>query len=262
MDDLYGNAWGDPVIPDTTTTSSLGSQSTSTSSWISPKLSHDDEDDLAAPSWSTGTGIKWNEPSEDDHGFGWSRHTDPDLAWGTSVYETIQIGNLSEAHTIQEQPVYEEAESFPGSKDDEGEEDEEEKGVEVTPHQSPHFEEKPLEPPEVFPPHVEEEIPSLPRSPELSQRTPVVSRSPSPDGFGTFTSGFDTAESSISPDLAFTLEDDAWGSAWATEDRSDDEHEGKGKVVDEWEEAKRMKEKQDRVVVSDSPSSISSIRHH
>lgn len=227
MDDLYNNAWGDPVNPETASTSFGSSQP----SWTSPKLSHDlhdDESDLAAPSWSTGTGIKWNEPSEDDHGFAWS-HTEPDLAWTSSTYETIQIGKLQSTHALEE----------PSSPDAD------EREIEVTPHQSPRLDQEPLRVQEETTPREEFKSPSKP--PISPVQSPTPSRSPSPDGFGTFTSGFVAADDAVSPDPAFQLGDDSWGSAWAGDVGS--EAEEKAEVEDEWDVAKRRKEQQDRVVV-------------
>ena len=90
MDDLYNNAWGDPSKPaEDITETVLGARST----WTSPKATtrvEDDEADLAAPSWSTGAGISWDEPSDDTHGFGWSQ-SESDMAWGASTYEVIHI---------------------------------------------------------------------------------------------------------------------------------------------------------------------------
>ena len=81
MDDLYGNAWGEPSKTDPIASSS------SSKLWTTPKLplSPHEEVDLAAPSWGTGTDVRWNDTSEDTHGFSWS-NADPDLAWGASTY--------------------------------------------------------------------------------------------------------------------------------------------------------------------------------
>ena len=109
MDDLYGNAWGDSSditgdihLPQTT-------------SWTTPKLPTHHEADLAAPSWSTGTGIGWNEPSEDAHGFNWSGN-DPDLAWSADTnFQDIPIRSsneteVAEVHAISEKDEEEQTE--------------------------------------------------------------------------------------------------------------------------------------------------------
>ncbi|KAH9935056.1 hypothetical protein B0H21DRAFT_894321 [Amylocystis lapponica] len=89
MDDLYANAWNDPTEPIPTSKSHPGD------SWISPRLPvADEEADLAAPSWSTGAGIQWNEPSQVPT-FSWSQ-PEPDLAWSSSTYDTIRIAKTSD----------------------------------------------------------------------------------------------------------------------------------------------------------------------
>lgn len=227
MDDLYANAWSDrqeialpelksPVID-------------SNPSWVSPNHSlppHDEEADLAAPSWSTGAEIHWNEPSESS-GFSWSQ-TDPDLAWGASTYEGIQIRNT---------PTEENNElSLPTP------EPEEETTVASTPH-SPHastLEDTSLSQPS---PDLTEALASVVHSPGFSSSP----RSTSPDAFGTF----ETA-ATADDDPAFALrqnelEADTWGSAWNAPKVNEESTDG---AMDEWEVAKQQKAKQDRKVVS------------
>ena len=89
---------------------------------------------------------------------------------------------------------------------------------------------------------------------EQAQDTPVQSRTPSPDQFGTFESG--NVDATIPVEGAgwdlpkySTFDDsvdssDAWGQQVATKERNTE-----AEPVDEWEAARRMKEKVDRRVV-------------
>ncbi|KAL4254833.1 hypothetical protein ABKN59_004663 [Abortiporus biennis] len=214
MDDLYNNAWGDPVkIDDEPAFNAWGSRRTS-------HLIQHEEADLAAPSWSTGNDIRWNEPSEDSSGFGWSK-AEPDVAWGTSTYEGIQIGK-----TLP--PQDEDAKTVVPSEEEEDE----------------------------VPTHSFNDVEPIPRFPSRSPSpisTPAISvpdtiettSSTSPDVFGGFASASETSDTPAlkAPDL----DADAWGSAWASE--SDDVHRSDSNdAVDEWEAAKQEREKLDRVV--------------
>ncbi|GBE86369.1 hypothetical protein SCP_0902480 [Sparassis crispa] len=225
MDDLYINAWSD--TQDSSTSKPKLPLDRSTSSWVSPKLPlptvHDEEADLAAPSWSTGAGTQWNEPSEVS-GFSWSQ-ADSDLAWGASTYEGIDIKSPLPVDAPS-QPVDDEAETVVGSAP-----------------QSLHL-------------HAPEEISSPPSSAlhaessssVLSPSLPIASLPDSSDAFGSFESAFISTAEDHSPH-DFDSEEvgaDAWGSAWANTDR--DQAENKSAQVDEWEEAKKQKARQDRRV--------------
>lgn len=249
MDDLYNNAWGDPSKPaEDITETVLGARST----WTSPKATtrvEDDEADLAAPSWSTGAGISWDEPSDDTHGFGWSQ-SESDMAWGASTYEGIHIAKPIEV-TPEEVEVEVKEElpvappSPPSPKEDLDLDFHDVKTVNESTTSESIVEEpayKSLNGSAGF-----SEI--LPSSPSVSDsdETPRVSRAPSPDGFGTFESAVETEEVT-SPGFAMTesLEDNAWGGAWAEETDGESKAE---EPVDEWEVARRQKEAQDRKVV-------------
>ncbi|THH30737.1 hypothetical protein EUX98_g3467 [Antrodiella citrinella] len=234
MDDLYNNAWGESVqvdeqdAPTTKATATLSSLSLKPS-WlrtVSPSIgpSHtveDSEADLAAPSWSTGADIRWNEPSEDSHGFGWS-HTEPDMAWGTSTYDSIHIGKSAAKETkiITED------------------------GLEAA-TLSPTSTLTASEPEEELPQDTKPESP-----PRIPVPIPIPSRSSSPDGFGGFSSGFETSDDTApyKAGVVGDIEEDTWGSAWnnAAEEKSDDEAE----VEDEWTAARRRKENFDRRIPS------------
>ncbi|THH13446.1 hypothetical protein EW146_g6770 [Bondarzewia mesenterica] len=93
MDDLWGNAWGDP------TESSFNSHA-KTSPWSSKPQTQpvDEETDIAMPSWSTGTAIQWNEPSENEASL-WSQAPPPARWSPTNAYSDLAIGkpHFSEA---------------------------------------------------------------------------------------------------------------------------------------------------------------------
>ncbi len=227
MDDLYQNAWSE------TTDSATTFKNGSTSSWTSPRIvsSLDEEADLAAPSWSTGADLSWNEPGSP--GFSWSQ-TDTDAGWGPSTYEGISLGKPSAQEKV--------AEATDSTKHDDGTPD----GA-VIPITSP---------PATEPvPSPTTQLPSPPSSPPASpEPIPVVNYEvavaqvapPSPDGFGSFESGLE--EDAHSPGLAVDdTEADPWGSSAWGDTRLEEEEEA---PLDEWERAKQEKAKQDRRVVS------------
>ncbi|KAI0080133.1 hypothetical protein K474DRAFT_1769602 [Panus rudis PR-1116 ss-1] len=232
MDDLYGNAWDDPVKLDSDEPPSLNR----THTWTSPKLpltTQDEEADLAVPSWSTGADIRWNEPSEDSHGFAWSA-AEPDLAWTSSTYEDIQLGKpavvseeeeVGQIHPSPDSPAHstEEEPSSPLGVDYQA--------LGVLPE----------------PPSTTSEL-----SHTDSDKTENQIRPPSPDGdgFGSFESAVEGNEVDVHPDsldVPPDLAENAWGSAWASESK-DSESSEEPPVLDEWEQAKLEKEKLDSIV--------------
>ena len=242
MDDLYSNAWNDsadPPLPDLKPSTSSGT------SWLSPSLSDTHEEaDLAAPSWSTGAGIAWNEPS-DSAGFSWGQ-ADTDLAWGSSAYDDIKIGKTLSLpvhdgfHEPEEQEMNEHRleEQVP-----EEERTQEQKAEEQAPSHSaqpaPEVNEVALE--------LSSEEQILPSEIPLADAE-VLAPPVDIDAFGTF-------ESALVPDedAALALEEsdlnaDAWGSAWAHDSETSDAHQAD--PVDEWEAARQRKAQQDRRVVS------------
>ncbi|RDX54284.1 hypothetical protein OH76DRAFT_1461862 [Lentinus brumalis] len=233
MDDLYQNAWSE------TTDSATTFKNGSTSSWTSPRIvsSLDEEADLAAPSWSTGADLSWNEPGSP--GFSWSQ-TDTDAGWGPSTYEGISLGKPSAQEKV--------AEATDSTKHDDGTPD----GA-VIPITSP---------PATEPvPSPTTQLPSPPSSPPASpEPIPVVNYEaavaqvapPSPDGFGSFESGLE--EDAHSPGLAVDdTEADPWGSSAWGDTKLEEEEEA---PLDEWERAKREKAKQDRRVPPELLASI------
>lgn len=268
MDDLYQNAWSE------TNDTASAFKTNSRSSWSSPsKLtsSFNEEADLAAPSWSTGVGIQWDEPSGSP-GFSWSQ-ADADAGWGPSTYEGITLGKPP-VEVAQEEIQEEVQEQVSTEATDEAPEDSAETPTEevnnyVALAASPgnaafSLPSSPVQPSH-DPPALELERAISPVSSKASlsptlpppRPVPVVVETydvapelvapPSPDGFGTFESGLADDTS------AFTANDtdaDPWGaSAWADAKQEADEDEP---VVDEWERARQQKAKQDRRVVSSS----------
>ncbi|RPD64378.1 hypothetical protein L226DRAFT_611920 [Lentinus tigrinus ALCF2SS1-7] len=235
MDDLYQNAWSE------TTNTAATFKNGSTSSWTSPRITSSlhEEADLAAPSWSTGADISWNEPGSP--GFSWSQ-TDADAGWGPSTYEGISLGKPSPQDETTEvvKPTEEE-------KDENGEQHD--ATVEYTALPSP----SPIEPPSSpF------SAPLTPPVPDhvLTQSYEVVVEHvapPSPDGFGSFESGLD-GDAVHSPGFAVNnAEADPWGSsAWADTNAQEEEE----APLDEWERAKQEKAKQDRRVPPELLASI------
>lgn len=281
MDDLYNNAWGESVqldnqdasnttIATVATTSALSSLnlkpswSSTGSSSIGPSHAvEDNEADLAAPSWSTGAGILWNEPSEDSHGFGWS-HTEPDMAWGVSTYDSMHIGKSRqslETVKVDEQdkvePVALSPPSTTASTVSEPEVKEEEEPDE-TGYANVYQSLGEAEPDAPSSPVERSSSPVTLESP-IQTSVPAVAppRSPSPDGFGGFSSGFEAAESSgFQSGTAGDLENDTWGSAWANveEESSSDVEEAE----DEWTAAQRRQEEFNRRIVCFSPVNVAS----
>ena len=233
MDDLYQNAWSE------TTDSAATFQNGSTSSWTSPRITSPlhEEADLAAPSWSTGADLSWNEPGSP--GFSWSQ-TDADAGWGPSTYEGISFGKSSpqvEAVATESlDPTGQETDANDGV--EEGED-----VVQDAAFPSP----SPIElPSSVFKPPLTSPT-SDPISVQGYEAVVVPVAPPSPDGFGSFESGFD-ADTAHSPGYAVnSAEADPWGSSAWTDANPQEEDDA---PIDEWERAKQEKEKQDRRVVS------------
>ena len=272
MDNLYANAWGESIKLDdqdpSVTVAASSSRpavpsSTSKPSWSSIGASNiveDDEADLAAPSWSTGVEIRWNEPSEDSHGFGWSA-AEPDMAWGTSTYDSIPLGKPALASTPEPPPIHEDGEPVavtpPSTTTLTAEEPDDNELPEThldtgyaSAYQSfedaePDTPSSPQEPSAFAVPQPEPESPT--RTPKLAA---LRSRSPSPDGFGGFSSGFESSDAStgFKSQAAGSLEEDAWGSAWASgaDETTDEPAE---EVEDEWTAARRRQEQFDQRIV-------------
>lgn len=230
MEDPWANAWGEPTKPDG------GSRTT----WVpsttpSPtNVVQDSEIDIAMPSWATGAGVKWTEPSDAQDSL-WDA-TLPSKEWAASPYDSISLakGSVDEFTQPSDSPSPEPAEPS---------------HLSIPSPPAPLFLSVEDEPPE------NNATISHPSSPTISS-TKSVSPPGSPDAFGTFETGLDNDEPNTDPwshpgavsDSA-SLNADAWGGPEWGASNSEMEISLDKKPVDEWEEAKQQKEKQDRHVV-------------
>ena len=238
MDDLYGNAWGDPV-------NDYSSKPTHPlPTWIAqppspqpPSPTPDDQDDSHE-----------NGDEDEDLTTEPQLRTDaPDTSWTTdavpwpveeSQNQYYSAWAPAPSASVWDSTAQPPAPPVPTSTLSDN----------VPPKYSP-----PASPSLSNEPKIEHPVPS-----EQPQDTPVQSRAPTPDQFGTFESGnLDTSISAEgitwdSPKYS-TFDDtvdssDAWGQQVAKKERDT-----KAEPVDEWEAARRMKEKVDRKVVCITP---------
>ncbi|KAI0041048.1 hypothetical protein FA95DRAFT_1611310 [Auriscalpium vulgare] len=220
MDDVWGNAWGEPThtaLPAPTWSSKLDPRP--------QEPPEEEEDDLAMPSWSTGAGINWDEPSNQPPAL-WSSQADNSEPWSP----TSRYADISRHHSQSSEP------SEPSSP------------VETPPHYSPPPISPSLPPSPPPPPEVDDHTPE----PELAEAGAEPSPPASPDGFGTFEVGLPQHDADDDPWTATpsnfgaqdSLPGDEWGSGWSVqkEELVEEEHE------DEWEAARRIKERMDRRV--------------
>ncbi|EKM49925.1 uncharacterized protein PHACADRAFT_130328 [Phanerochaete carnosa HHB-10118-sp] len=219
MDDLYNNAWGD-------SSESAASSAAWTSSGATSSTQHD-KANLANPSWSTDSGIKWDQPPDHVSGFSWAT-AEPDLAWGSNTYEDIPLEKSETTSTDEDDPT------------------------------TPTVEAADIEKPELAqttePPSANGTAPV-----GLGLGLPVSAKQESPtaspldqDGFGTFEDATTVEESK--PRLTSDLQDDTWSSPWVSGPVEDEEDETK--PVDEWEVARKHKEQLDRKVPPELLASI------
>ncbi|PPQ62905.1 hypothetical protein CVT24_006303 [Panaeolus cyanescens] len=235
MEDPWANAWGEPSKPPSTATNS--------NSWSSPSVSviHGDrEDDLATPSWSFEPDMAWkHEDSDELETSVWSNKDTNETPWNplpsASHHDDIST-KLSEAT---------QALSEPGSRS-------------TTPTGSVEIEEQP---PPTIPPVDPPEPPPIvtPLARPLS-----ISVTDDVDGFGTF----ETADESVGdpesatwspepPTVSLTSADStSWGGAWADVPSSPRNHQHEEEGDDEWEAARRQKERLDRHVPPELLASI------
>jgi len=230
MDDLYGNAWGDPV------NDYPSKPAHPLPTWIArppspqpPSPAADDQDD----------GLVNDDENEDLTTEPQSRTNAPDTSWTTDAVPwpveesqnawapapSTSVWNSTTQHSTPPVPTTTLSDNVP---------------PEDSPPASPSLSDEPK---------LEHLIP-----PEQPQDTPVQSRAPTPDQFGTFESGnldtsapvegiaWDSPKYSTFNDTVDSS--DAWGQQVATKERAT-----KAEPVDEWEAARRMKEKVDRRVV-------------
>ena len=234
MDDLYGNAWGDPVKdypsnpahPSPTWNAQPPSPEPPSPVEDNQSEGHANDDENEDPttepqfrndapetSWTTDT-VPWPAGEDQDQYYSTWAPTSPANVWSS---------------TAQPQTPTVPTPTPPGDVASES-------------------------PPPASPILLEEPKEGHPMPLEQAQDTPVQSRSPSPDQFGTFESG--NADATIpgegagwgSPKYS-SFDDavdssDAWGQQAATKERDTG-----AEAADEWEAARRMKEKLDRRVV-------------
>jgi hypothetical protein len=237
MDDLWGNAWGSPNDP-----KDEGQVTASTWS-ISEKPRNDDlqEADLSMPSWSTGPGIQWDEPSNIQSSL-WSNvhHATQDLSL-ENPYTDIPLGN---SHPPEP----------PGDKDSTGE-----LAVESESPSSPSSLPAPSDDMHTPSPSrgFDEEVSRSPVTP--SAPSPEPSPPSSPDAFGTFTIGTENSDATPFPDFGSSfggqLDGNEWDSPWRGVPKEPDAGGSPAPhATDEWESAKLRQLEMDRRVVSSSIS--------
>ena len=219
MDNLWTNGWSDePEIPVLNNAKPI----ITPTSW---EPSTGEEADLSAPSWSSGSDIKWSETPE-TQGSLWSQTIDPPHldGWGSSTPKGISLGRLTlEPPSPQEE---EKLDSTPFSY------------VQRTPP---------------IPSSVQEDTTTPPRSPSPVPESPHLPGTP--EVFGSFetapnvehTKDDDPWSSPISAIPLDTGEVDQWGSAWTAPRANEQESE---EIPDEWEVARQRKANMDRQVVS------------
>src|SRR6266851_2563176 len=234
MDDLWGNAWGSPDDPKDERTWSVSEK---------PRNDDHQEDDLSMPSWSTGPGIRWDEPSNTQDPL-WSNIHHATQDWSLeNPYADIPLGI---SHPPEPPPAHED---FTG-----------ELTVESESHSSPSSPPAPND--DIYTPSPSRELDGeASHSPMPSSATsPEPSPPSSPDAFGTFTVGTEHGDTTPIPtiggSLGGQLGDNEWGSPWGTVSNDADAGSAEG-AGDEWESAKLQQLEMDRRVVSSTISHIS-----
>lgn len=234
MDDLYGNAWGDPVndYPSNPT---------------HPLPTWNAQPPSPEPTSPVGDDQNENHANDDENN---DRMTEPqfrtdapDTSWTTDAVPWSAEENQNPYY-----PAWE-----PASPANIWDSTAELQTPEV-PALTPSDDAPPKSPPPAPPALAEETKEYHPVSSEQKQDAHVQSRAPSPDQFGTFESGnTDTTipveEAGWGSPKYSTLDDpvdssDAWGQQVATKERDPE-----AEPADEWEAARRMKERVDRRVV-------------
>ena len=239
MDDLYRNAWGDPLNDYSNQPYPLPTWNTQPSPPAPSSPIEDDQndnhvnDDKSECTVSTGTQFhagtldaSWTAdvvpwPAEENH--------DP----YSSTWVPVSPANVWNSTAQQQAPS-------------------------IVPTPTPSDDASPNTPRLASPALPEELKEEHSVSPEQAQNTPAQSRAPSPDQFGTF--------ESANPDVTIPVAEDGWGSPkYSTFDDSVDSSNAWGQQamakeldtaaepVDEWEAARRTKEKLDRRVVCAVP---------
>jgi hypothetical protein len=210
MEDPWANAWEEPT----------NSQSDSQNEW-----GQDPQIDIVTPSWPTSNGVKWTELPDVQQSL-WNAHSSV-KDWNPSPYDSTSLKVSSQVELTQSDrppsPITAEEISSP-------------------------------QPSSLVLNGQSLESASLPddEPPIARSRSLTPSSLGSPDAFGTFETGLDVDEAGVDPwgysaDLPVpgsSETDPTWG-----EDKYKVKVEGDNGPVDEWEAAKRSKERQDRHVV-------------
>ncbi|KIM44540.1 hypothetical protein M413DRAFT_25014 [Hebeloma cylindrosporum] len=230
-DDPWANAWGEPK-------SSLPDAALSPG-WSAPSVSvlhGDNEDDLSTPSWPIKPTSQWNEPDVSGASL-WNQDTST-LAWNPppSTFDRISLP----ADPVQHESSFQ---------------------IPLSPGFREFNAQSPTSPPTSIDPAItppRTKAPDSP-SPELSQTSTTVPFISIPsaediDGFGTFETAPDTAESvGWSPSRSAlslpSADGTAWGTTWEEEQFSGTTRESESEEVDDaWEIARQQKAKQDQHV--------------
>lgn len=220
MDNPWANGWSDEPEKPTLNDPEQSITPSWTASHAHSSSMSSEEADLSTPSWSTGMGMKWEEPS-DTLGSLWSQTTDSGHldAWESSTYKGISLSPIPPSDDVSEKypPV------SPVQR-------------EVTPPIPSPVQEISITPPKSSSPSTQPHLPS------------------SPDAFGSFetaigSGGVGDPWSSTSAFPPDTEEVEQWGSAW-TVPKAEEEEPTVQILPDEWEIAKQRKENMDRQVVS------------
>lgn len=238
MDDPWANAWGEPA-KSTAEPHTLWAGSTFKTINDTSDLDSS-EADIGMPSWTTGAGIQWAEPSEHQASL-WGT-TLPPKEWAPSPYDSISLEKAS-AEALD----HHDSSPSPEPK-------------EPSPPSSPEASSKTIDI-SIFPLENEMTIPQFRTSSPTSPHSPPTPIPDSPDAFGTFETGLvdendvDPWSHSIAPPGSAPVEASTWDPEWRTQS-SEEGIEGGSRKIDEWEIAKQQKERQDRHVVR--PNSVTS----
>ncbi|KAJ4473673.1 hypothetical protein J3R30DRAFT_705150 [Lentinula aciculospora] len=268
MDDPWANAWDESHIKN----SNLPAPTKSlfaTSTWKDPT---ENETDIALPSWSAGPAVTWNEPSDDAPTL-WSASASndtiepnvtptfsPKVAGWTSSYESISA-HFGSSSVDGNSEIEQDEETGEVVEEKNHDSDEEKHQVAAENNETPEVVDAWTPSQSTFP--TSTSINSI--LVESASHSPQAPGTPDAFEFGTFESGASdsTAELSTEGETwdsstgSLANPDSEWGSAWASKeaDKKDEEDE---EVLDEWERARREKEKMDRVV---PPKFLASILH-
>ncbi len=237
MDDLWGNAWGSPGdVKD----------HGKTLAWSTPEKTRNDgpqEDDLSMPSWSTGPGIRWDEPSD---------ALSP--LWSTGHYATQQDSSLDNPYG-----------NIPLGNSSHAELPNNDNSNDLGSHATPPTAQ--VDDRSASPPSAELELEEdLISSQALSSvHTPGSSPPPSPDAFGTFIAGAEPGDVVPFPSDGGShgsqLYSNEWDSPWRSATRGVD-GDSLHHTDDEWESAKLKQLEMDSRVVSTIPWLISFVFHN